>query len=212
MKIKYSSEQAVRTAERVMKFITDEARKKSAELGKERGSFTNFSRSTLTKKYKYMRNATVTTIAPTGTISIIAGTSSSIEPIFAIALIRKIMGEEKFFEINPLFEKIMREKKLYSEKLIEEIKAGKPVSIPEKMRELFITALDVIPEQHIKIQAAFQKYTDNAVSKTVNLKEKATKEDVANAFRLAYKSGCKGITIYRYGSKEGQVLNICTTC
>ena len=212
MKIKYSSDQAVHTAERVMKFITDEARKKSAELGKERGSFTNFSRSTLTKGYKYMRNATVTTIAPTGTISIIAGTSSSIEPIFAIALIRKIMGGEKFFELNPLFEKILREKKIYSEKLVDDIQNSRAVNIPEKLKELFITALDVSPEQHIKIQAAFQKHTDNAVSKTINMNEKATKEDVANAFRLAYKSGCKGITIYRYGSKEGQVLNICKTC
>jgi ribonucleoside-diphosphate reductase alpha chain len=212
MKIRYDSSQAVQAAERVMKFITAEARKKSAELGKERGSFANFSRSKLSGKYKHMRNATLTTVAPTGTISIIAGTSSGIEPIFAIAFIRRIMGGEQFFELNPLFEKILREKKLYSEKLIEAIKQGKPSGIPDKLKNLFVTALELTPEQHIKMQAAFQKYTDNAVSKTVNLKEKATKDDVADAFRLAHKLGCKGITVYRYGSKEGQVLNICTTC
>jgi ribonucleoside-diphosphate reductase alpha chain len=210
--VRYDSKQAVQSAERVMKFITEEARKKSAELGKSRGDFTNFKQSKLHRKYKNMRNTTVTTIAPTGTISIIAGTSSGIEPIFAVAFIRRIMGGEKFFELNPLFEKILREKKIYSDKLVEDIKQSRAVCIPQKLKELFVTALDITPEQHIRIQAAFQKYTDNAVSKTVNLKEKATKEDVANAFRLAYKSGCKGITVYRYGSKEGQVLNICTTC
>jgi ribonucleoside-diphosphate reductase alpha chain len=212
MGIRYDSKQAVQAAERVMKFISTEARKKSMELGKERGSFPSFGQSKLCKKYRHMRNATVTTIAPTGTISIIAGTSSGIEPIFSIAFVRRIMGGEQFFELNLLFEKIMKEKKLYSEKLIDDIKGGKPVDIPKKLKDLFVTALDVTPEQHIMIQAAFQKYTDNAVSKTVNLKEKATKDDVANIFRLAYKSGCKGITVYRYGSKEGQVLNICTTC
>jgi ribonucleoside-diphosphate reductase alpha chain len=212
MKIRYDSNQALQLAERVMRFITAEARKKSAELGKERGSFANFSRSKLSGKYKYMRNATVTTVAPTGTISIIAGTSSGIEPIFAVAFIRRIMGGEQFFELNPLFEKILKEKKLYSEKLIEAIKQGKPSGIPDKLKNLFVTALDLTPEQHIRMQAAFQKYTDNAVSKTVNLKEKATKDDIANVFRLAHKLGCKGITVYRYGSKEGQVLNICTTC
>jgi ribonucleoside-diphosphate reductase alpha chain len=212
MKIKYDSKQAVQIAERIMKFINQEARKKSAELGKQRGDFPNFKQSKLLKKFKTMRNATVTAIAPTGTISIIAGTSSGIEPIFSIAFIRKIMGGEQFFELNPLFEKILKEKKIYSEKLVEDIKNNMPVKIPEKLKELFVTALDINPEQHIRIQAAFQKYTDNAVSKTVNLKEKATKEDVANAFKLAHKLGCKGITVYRYGSKEGQVLNICTTC
>ena len=159
-----------------------------------------------------MRNSTVTTIAPTGTISIIAGTSSGIEPIFSIAFKRKIFGGEEFFEINPLFEKILKEKKLYSEKLIQNIREGRNLAIPEKLKELFVTALDITPEQHVKIQAEFQKYTDNAVSKTVNLKESATKEDVEKVFKLAHKLGCKGITVYRYGSKEGQVLNICTTC
>lgn len=212
MKIKYNSKEAVEIAERVMKFINDEARKKSMELGKERGNFASFKESKLFRKYKFMRNATVTTIAPTGTISIIAGTSSGIEPIFAVAFIRKIFGGEKYLEINPLFEKILKENRLYSEKLVKNIKEGKAVDIPEKLKDLFVTALDVEPEQHVKIQAAFQKYTDNAVSKTVNLKEEATKEDVAKIFKLAYRSGCKGITVYRYGSKEGQVLNICKTC
>ncbi|MBW2991739.1 adenosylcobalamin-dependent ribonucleoside-diphosphate reductase [Candidatus Woesearchaeota archaeon] len=212
MRVRYDDKRAVETAERVMKFINEEARRKSMELGRERGSFPNFKKSKLARKYKAMRNATVTTIAPTGTISIIAGTSSSIEPIFAVAFMRRIMGGEQFFELNLLFEKILKERKLYSAELIENIKQGKPADIPEKLRNLFVTALDIPAEQHIKIQAGFQKYTDNAVSKTVNLREEAEKEDVGNVFKLAHKLGCKGVTIYRYGSKEGQVLNICTTC
>jgi len=209
--VKYDSDGAVKIAERVMDFVTEEARKKSIELGRERGNFPNFRKSRFVGKHKNMRNATVTTVAPTGTISIIAGTTSGIEPLFAVAFVRRIMDGKEYFELDPQFQKILKEKGLYSKKLVSEIRKGK-AKIPEKLRELFVTALDIEPEQHIKIQAAFQKYTDNAVSKTVNLKQDATKKDVADAFKLAYKLGCKGVTVYRYGSKEGQVLNICTTC
>jgi ribonucleoside-diphosphate reductase alpha chain len=184
--VSYDSKKAVDIAEKVMKFIADEARTKSEDLGKKKGSFRNFRNSRIADKYWKMRNATVTTIAPTGTISIIAGTSSGIEPLFAVKFTREILGQKKFTEENPLWKS-----KKYDEKL-------------------FVTAMDVKPEQHVRIQAAFQKHTDNAVSKTVNLKPAATKADVRKIFMLAYALRCKGITVYRYGSKEKQVL--CVEC
>jgi ribonucleoside-diphosphate reductase alpha chain len=156
-----------------------------------------------------MRNATVTTIAPTGTISIIAGCSSGIEPIFAVAFVRNVMGG--MLEINKLFEEIAKKRGFYSKELITEIaKCGSVQDIdgiPEDIKRVFVTALDISPEWHVRMQAAFQKYTDNAVSKTVNLPSGATGGDVKRVFLLAYKLKCKGITIYRYGSKE-QVLSL----
>ena len=210
--IPYNSEKALKLAEKLMKFITDEARKKSVELGEERGSFPNFDKSIWKDKYSAMRNATVTTIAPTGSISIIAGCSSGIEPLFAISFIRNVLGGTRLFEINPLFELTAKERGFYSAKLLEEIaKTGsvqKIKEVPDDVKKIFVTALDISPEWHVKMQAAFQKYTDNAVSKTVNLPFEASVEDVRKIFELAWKLKCKGVTVFRYGSKPEQVLYI----
>jgi len=210
--IRYDSKEALQFAEKLMKFIEEESRKKSVEIGEERGSFPNFERSIWKEKCDAMRNATVTTIAPTGSISIIAGCSSGIEPIFAISFIRNVLGGTRLFETNPLFEMIAKERGFYSAKLLEEIaKTGSVQKIeraPEDVKRLFVTALDIEPEWHVKMQAAFQKYTDNAVSKTVNLPSEASVEDVRKVFELAWKLKCKGVTVFRYGSKPEQVLYI----
>jgi len=210
--IRYDSEEALRLAENLMKFIEEESHKKSVEIGEERGSFPNFERSIWKDTYEAMRNATVTTIAPTGSISIIAGCSSGIEPIFAISFIRNVLGGTRLFETNPLFEMIAKKRGFYSAKLLEEIaKTGsvqKIEGVPEDIKRLFVTALDIEPEWHIRMQATFQKYTDNAVSKTVNLPSEASVEDVRKVFELAWKLKCKGVTVFRYGSKPEQVLYI----
>ena len=213
MGIPYDSEEALATAEKVMKFVSEEATKKSVETGEERGSFPNFKGSLWEKKgYKTIRNSTVTTVAPTGTISIIAGCSSGIEPIFAVAFVRNVMEGTRLLEIQPTFEKVAREKGFYSRDLMLKIaKTGSIQNlkeIPKEARRVFVTALDIAPEWHVKMQAAFQKYVDNAVSKTVNLPPDATVEDVRKIYWLAYKLKCKGITIYRYGSKKEQVLYV----
>jgi ribonucleoside-diphosphate reductase alpha chain len=201
--IPYDSQEALSMAEQLMRFVTEEARACSHALGLEKGSFPNFELSTLTE-YKAMRNATVTTIAPTGTISIIAGCSSGIEPLFAVAFMRNVMGG--MLEINKLFEVVAKEQGFYSKDLIRAIAKRGSVQdisgIPEAIKRIFVTALDIAPEWHVRMQAAFQKYTDNAVSKTVNLPADATQEEVKNVFLLAYKLKCKGITVYRYGCKE----------
>ncbi len=210
--IQYDSNEALSLASRLMKFITDTARDESRKLGEERGSFPNFKHSVWARKYKAMRNATVTTIAPTGTISIIAGCSSSIEPLFAVAFVRNVLEGARLLEVNKIFEKMAREKGFYSRDLMYKIaRTGSIARIPEiprDMKRLFRTALDIDPEWHVKMQAAFQRYVDNAVSKTINLKNDAPPSEVRNAFFLAWKLKCKGITVYRYGSKEKQVLYI----
>jgi len=210
--IAYDSEEALRLAEKLMRFVTGEARQKSVELGEERGSFPNFDRSVWKDKYSGMRNATITTIAPTGSISIIAGCSSGIEPLFAVSFMRKVLEGTRLFEINPLFEMTAKERGFYSAGLLEEIARTGSVQgikgVPDDVKMVFVTALDIKPEWHVKMQAAFQKYTDNAVSKTVNLPQEARVEDVEKVFWLAYRLKCKGITVYRYGSKPEQVLNI----
>jgi ribonucleoside-diphosphate reductase alpha chain len=210
--IPYNSNEALKLAEKTMKFITEEARRKSVELGEERGAFPNFDKSVWKDHYTTMRNATVTTIAPTGSISIIAGCSSGIEPLFAISFIRKVLDGAQLFEINPLFEMIAKERGFYSAKLFEEIaKTGslqRIDGIPEDVKKIFVTALDISPEWHVRMQAAFQRYTDNAVSKTVNLPFEASVEDVRKVFELAWKLKCKGVTVFRYGSKPEQVLYV----
>lgn len=210
--VPYDSEKALKLAEKVMKFVTEEARKKSVELGEKKGSFPNFDKSIWKDKYDTIRNAAITTIAPTGSISIIAGCSSGIEPLFAISFMRHVLGGTRLFEINPLFEVTAKKRGFYSAKLLEEIARTGSVQkierIPEDVKRVFVTALDISPEWHVKMQAAFQKYTDNAVSKTVNLPQDATIDDVRKVFWLAYRLKCKGITVYRYGSKPEQVLNI----
>ncbi len=212
LRIPYDNNKAIKLAEKLMKFINDGARKASEELGKEKSSFPKFNQSKLVKKYKYARNVSVTTIAPTGTISIISNScSSGIEPLFAISYVREVLEGTKLAETNSLFEKIAKERGFYSQDLINEISKVGSVqhlkNVPKNIKRLFVTALDIKPEWHIKMQAAFQKYTENAVSKTINLHENATREDVRNAYLLAYELGCKGITVFRYGSKGGkQVL------
>ena len=210
--IRYDSEEALELAEKLMEFIDEEAHKKSMEMAEKRGSFPNFENSIWKDKYNAMRNATVTTIAPTGSISIIAGCSSGIEPIFAISFIRNVLGGTRLFETNPLFEMMAKERGFYSAKLLEKIaKTGsvqKIDEVPEDVKKVFVTALDIKPEWHVRMQAAFQKYTDNAVSKTVNMPTDATVEDIKRVYELAWKLKCKGITVFRYGSKPEQVLYI----
>ena len=209
--MKYDSEEAVKFAESLMAFIRKEADTASAGLARKRGSFPNFKKSVLSKKFRAFRNATVTAIAPTGTISIIAGTSSGIEPLFAVSFVREVLGGQKLMEVNPVFEKIAKERGFYSKELMEKIaKTGKAsdADIPEDVKRLFVTALEISPVWHVKMQAVFQKHVDNAVSKTVNLPESASIADVKKVYLLAYELKCKGITIYRYGSKPGQVLYI----
>jgi ribonucleoside-diphosphate reductase alpha chain len=210
--IPYNSEQALELAEKLMKFIDEEAHKKSEEIAEKRGSFPNFDKSIWKDRYKAMRNATVTTIAPTGSISIIAGCSSGIEPLFAISFIRNVLDGTRLFETNPLFEIVAKERGFYDAHLLEEIaKTGsvqKIDKVPEDVKRVFVTALDIDPEWHVRMQAAFQKYTDNAVSKTVNMPFEATVEDVRKVFELAWKLKCKGVTVFRYGSKPEQVLYI----
>jgi len=213
MGIPYDSKKTLETAEKIMKFIRVEAEKKSIEIAKERGSFPNFKGSIWEKKgYKQMRNATVTTIAPTGTISVIAGTTSGIEPLFAVSFVRNVMEGTRLLEVNTDFEGIAKQRGFYSRELMMMVAKKGSVrgfkEIPEDVRRLFGTALDIDPEWHVRIQAAFQKYVDNAVAKTINLPQDATPEDVRKAFLLAYKLKCKGITVYRYGSKKEQVLYI----
>jgi len=210
MEIPYESEEALIVAERLMKFISERAREASKELAEERGSFPNFEISTL-KHYGAMRNATVTTIAPTGSISIIAGCSSGIEPIFAVSYVRHVMDGVSLFETNPYFEREMKRRGIPRDVLVKVAKSGSVQNIseiPEDLKKIFLTALDISPEFHVRMQAAFQKYTDNAVSKTVNLPENATISDVERVFIEAYRLGCKGITVYRYGSRSQQVLRI----
>ncbi len=213
MKIPYTSKKAVEIAQKVMKFIDDESKNASAELAKKRGNFPAYEGSIYdTPETPYMRNATTTTIAPTGTISIIAGASSGIEPLFAISYIRKVLDGSELVEAHPQFVKEMKERGLYSSELMEEIASTGSIQgfdeIPEDIKKIYVTSMDVTPEDHIAIQAAFQEYTDNAVSKTINFPQDATVEDVKKAYMLAWKKGLKGLTIYRYGSRPVQVLNL----
>jgi ribonucleoside-diphosphate reductase alpha chain len=211
--IPFNYDRAITIAEEVMAFISQKADKVSQELAKERGAFPKFKGSKYDiPKEPARRNATTTTIAPTGTLSIIAGCSSGIEPIFAICYIRNVMDNTELVEINPLFEKIAYEKGFYNEELMRRIGEAGSIQdfpeIPEGVKALFVTAHDIDPEWHIRIQAAFQKYTDNAVSKTVNFSSHATPEDVETVYMLAHQLGCKGVTIYRDSSRRDQVLQI----
>lgn len=211
--IAYDSEEAVTLAEKVMKFIQDNAREASSKLAEERGSFPAFEGSIFPKLgYKSMRNATVTTIAPTGTISIIANASSGIEPYFALAYYRHVMDDNKLPEVNPLFVERAKKDNFYSDKLMSELADNGNThgldQVPDKWKKVFVTSHEIKPIWHVKMQAAFQKYTDNAVSKTINFEKEATIKDIEDAYMLAYDLGCKGITVYRDGSRDDQVLNI----
>ena len=211
--IPYNSDEAVALGEKVMSFILKEAQKRSEELAKEKGVFPAYKGSIWEKQGMRVRNATLTTIAPTGTISIIAGPcSSGIEPLFAIVYYRNVMDNDKLVEVDPLFEEIAKERGFYSRQLMEKIAESGSLAhvegVPEDIKSIFVTAHDISPEWHVKMQAAFQKYVHNAVSKTINFPHEATLEDVRKAYMLAYDLNCKGITVYRDRSREEQVLNI----
>ncbi len=210
--IPYDSEAALKMGEELMAFIEKEAHQKSKEIAEARGSFPNFERSIWKSRYGAFRNATVTTVAPTGTISIIAGCSSGIEPLFAVSFMRNVLSGARLFETNTLFEETAKARGFYSASLFEEIartgSVQKTDGVPDDVKRLFVTALDIKPVWHIKMQAAFQKSTDNAVSKTVNLPNEAKVEDVKEIYDLAWKLKCKGVTVFRYGSKPEQVLYI----
>lgn len=211
LKIPYNPEQAVRLAETVMRAVTEAGREESRELAKARGTFPLFQESTLDQELP-QRNATVTTIAPTGTLSLLASCSSGVEPIFGYVYIRNIMDGTEMIEVNPILREVLEERGLYSDELMKKIaKQGSLEGIeeiPEEIRRVFVSAHEVSPEFHIRMQAAFQRHTDNAVSKTVNFCNSATREEVAEVYKLAFRLGCKGVTIYRDGSRSEQVLNI----
>ncbi len=211
--VPYNSRPALKIAEQVMKFIEETAINTSVKLAEERGSFGNFRGSVWEKRgYKCMRNATLTTIAPTGTISEIAGCSNGIEPLFAIVYtkrVRETLGADLMI-VNPLFEKVAIEEGFYSDELMKKVASSTSIQhieeIPEHVRRVFVTAHDISPEWHVRMQAAFQKYVDNAVSKTINFPHDASMNDIEEAFLLAYRLGCKGITVYRDRSRSIQVL------
>ena len=238
--IPYNSEEGINLAKQIMEFIDYHSKIQSIELAKERGSFVNFEGSiydgntALYNRYKDqsagkisdddwyeldlriqefgIRNATTTCIAPTGTISMIAAASGGIEPLFGLTFIRKVMDGTELIEVNPIFEKVAKERNFYSDELMREISTHGSAhgidDIPEDVQEVFVTAHDITPEWHVRMQAAFQIHTDNAVSKTVNFKEDATREEIAETYYLAYKSNLKGITVYRDKSRTYQPMNI----
>ncbi len=210
--IPYNSQKALELGERLMAFISREARQASQTLAGERGAFPNFEGSLSQQRGEpARRNATCTTIAPTGTLSIIANTSSGIEPLFAVSYIRKILDNDTLVEVHPIFERIAKERGFYSPELMKKIAEKGSIKdmdeIPEEIRSLFVTAHDITPKDHVLMQAAFQRHTDNAVSKTVNFPYTADPDAVAQVYRLAYREGCKGVTIYRDGSRDQQVLS-----
>jgi ribonucleoside-diphosphate reductase alpha chain len=212
LQIPYNSDKAIQLAETVMAFIEDEGHRSSQALAEERGVFPYWKGSTYEKRGVKMRNSTVTTIAPTGTISIIAGCSGGIEPQFALVFFRNVMDNTTLPEVHPYFKGALEREGLYTEELMEKIAERGSMQhlteVPESIRRVFVTSHDITPEWHIRMQAAFQKYTDNAVSKTVNFPFSATSEDVEHVYMLAYELGCKGVTIYRDGSRDNQVLNV----
>ena len=215
MGIPYNHRQAFDLARTVMRFLRDTSREASAELAEQRGVFPNFTGSIYDAPgMPRVRNATTTTIAPTGTLATIADCSSGIEPLFAIAYQRLVL-DTALEEVNPHFVRIARERGFYSAELMAEVRRRGMVrrmkEVPAEVRRLFRTALDIPPEDHIEMQAAFQEFTDNAVSKTINLPPRATREDVAQAYLLAYRKGLKGITVFRYGAKRGTLVRYVDT-
>ena len=209
--IPYNSREAELFARRLMAFIRRESLRASSQLAAERGVFPNYAQSVYARKNLPVRNATVNTVAPTGTISIIAGCSSGIEPLFAISYVRNVLSGTRLFEINPIFEKVARARGIYKREILAEIARWGTLrrikGIPRDIKRVFVTAFDVEPEQHLRIQAAFQEHCDNSVSKTINLPAESTIDDVRNIYLAAHRLKCKGITIYRYGSRAEQVLS-----
>ncbi len=212
MGIPYNSQEAVELGRSLMRYIDSESKKASMNLAQIKGVFPYYDKSIFKEKDILIRNATTTTIAPTGTLSIIASVSSGVEPVFGLSFIRNIMDIDEMVENNPVFEKDMIERELYSENLMREIAKEGTLqnieNISDDIKQIYVTAHDIAPEWHIKMQAVFQEYTDNAVSKTVNLRNEATRDDVRDVFLQSYSLGCKGVTMYRDGSRDYQVLNI----
>jgi ribonucleoside-diphosphate reductase alpha chain len=213
LNVTYSSDEGLETAERIIAFISEEAHRASASLAEKRGVFPNFAGSVYNRQGRQrLRNATVLSIAPTGTISVIAGCSSGIEPLFALAYVRNVMEGTRLLETNPAFEQIARERGFYSEDLLEQVARKGTLrgidAVPEEVRRVFVTDWDIEPEWHIRMQALFQRYVDNSVSKTINLPREASAADVRQAYLMAHRLKCKGITVYRYGSKKDQVLTL----
>jgi ribonucleoside-diphosphate reductase alpha chain len=209
--IPYDSEEALRTGEKIMQFTREKGREYSGELAKIRGVFPNYKGSTYdVPGGPKLRNATVTTVAPTGTLSIIAGCSSGIEPLFALSYTRHVLGDVDLPEVYEYFLETARKRGFYSDGLLMRVTAGESIrrmsEVTQDVKRVFVTAFDIAPEWHVRMQAAFQRHTDNAVSKTINFPPQATKDDVRKAFFLAYKEGVKGVTIFRSGSKSEQVL------
>jgi ribonucleoside-diphosphate reductase alpha chain len=211
--IPYNSTRAISVAEEIMEFINDKAHEASRELALARGAFPAWEGSVYEKRGLPMRNTCCTTIAPTGTLSIIAGVSSGIEPIFATVFVRNILDGENLLEVNPYFEEVARERGFFTPELIEQLVTSNHLQdrkdVPEDVRKVFVTAHRVSPQWHVRIQAAFQRHTDNAVSKTVNFPHTAARSDIAGVFMLAWEWGVKGITVYRDESRELQPL--CTS-
>jgi len=214
--VKYDSEEALELAEKVMKFIKKTGHEASQNLGEIRGDFGNFKGSRWDKKgYKNMRNSTVTTIAPTGTTSLVADCNGGIEPFFAMAYVRKNMetvGDSELIYMNKYLEKALKKEWVYSDEIMQEVARKGSVKdikeVPDKLKKIFVSAGDITPEWHIRTQAAFQKHTDNAVTKTINMPESAKVEDIIEAFKLAASLKLKGFTIYRDKSRDKQVLNL----
>lgn len=213
--IPYDSEEALERADSLMQFFQRAAHDASKQLASKRGTFPNWPFSVWYDNNEKLRNATVTTIAPTGTISIIAGTSSGIEPIFAISYVRRVLGGEELIEVNPLFERVAKERGFYSKELMERIAREGTLKnvdgVPDDIKKVFVSSHDISYSWHVRMQAAFQKHTDNAVSKTINFPVEATFDDIEKAYLLAWELGLKGITVYRDASRQSQVLNIAKT-
>jgi len=216
MKVPYNSENALRIGEGLMQFIKSVAWETSRELAEERGVFPNIQDSIFDKPgIKPVRNATTTTVAPTGTLSIIAGCSSGIEPIYSLSYTRQVLNGLQLPELHPLLPEVAKQEDFYSDELMDYIAKGGALNqrrgVPEIIKKIFVTAFQIPPESHVKMQAVFQKHTDNAVSKTINFPPEATPEDVKKAYLLAYQLGCKGITVYRSGTRAEQVLTCKST-
>jgi ribonucleoside-diphosphate reductase alpha chain len=219
--IPYDSEEGVSTGERVMEFVEAVAREASVSLAERRGAFPSFPGSIYDRPGgRRQRNATLTTIAPTGTLSILADCSGGIEPLFALAFRKRVFGGVQLAqEVHPALVAVARRRGFYSDELVRKVAERGSVrglpDVPPDVQRVFVTAMDIAPEWHVRMEAAFQRHVDNAVSKTINLPQAATQREVRDAFRLAYQLGCKGITVYRYGSRPAQVLSLqgyCVAC
>jgi ribonucleoside-diphosphate reductase alpha chain len=211
LNIPYDSERAITEAASLMSFVQTQAHEASRQLGAQRGLFPAYRGSRLEAAREKRRNATVTTIAPTGTISLIAGCSPGIEPLYGVRILRRALEGMELTMVHPAFLRMIRARGLTLAKLQADLTANPSIQdiarIPQEIRRLFVTAHDVPPTQHVRMQAVFQRFSDSGVSKTINLPSSATKTHVAHAFLLAYELGCKGLTVFRSGSRDAQVLS-----